>query len=223
MAMRYIDRTVQKGACSGPIAAPGGRTIWGIWGRERRQWWGFSLDTFHQPPGRRLQCFKNCVIWTVHIYGTYKSLWHGSRGENSQLEPGGEERIHQQKRRKTFPGAVCPARRSIEGLYWQTEVWPWESSPQWGLAALNPKLLLLPLFREGSFKGMLMIPTKSSVGTRERRIDLIRMASPFPVWISCNAGLENKIKEVPTLVPPPSKSLAVKWFYLRTGYTSKFL
>lgn len=96
-------------------------------------------------------------------------------------------------------------------------------SREWELAALNPELLLLPLFREGSFKGMLMIPTKSSVGTRERRIDLIRMASPFPVWISCNARLENKIKELLHSHSTPSKSLAVKWFYLRGGYSSKFL
>lgn len=65
---------------------------------------------------------------------------------------------------------------------------------EWPLGRLQHSLqpLLLPLFREGSFKGMLMIPTKSSVGTRERRIDLIRMASPFPAWMSCNAGVENK-------------------------------
>lgn len=41
------------------------------------------------------------------------------------------------------------------------------------LAGPSLQQLPLPLFREGSFKGMLMIPTKSSVGTRERRMDLI--------------------------------------------------
>lgn len=46
-------------------------------------------------------------------------------------------------------------------------------------------LIKLPLFPVGSFSGILIIPTKSSVGTRERRIDRILIASPFPVWISC--------------------------------------
>jgi hypothetical protein len=50
------------------------------------------------------------------------------------------------------------------------------------------KAASLPLFREGSLRGMLMIPTRSSVGTRERRMDRIRMASPFPVWMSCHTG-----------------------------------
>ena len=88
-------------------------------------------------------------------------------------------------------------------------------------AGLSLQQLPLPLFREGSFKGMLMIPTKSSVGTRERRMDLIRMASPFPVWISCKGDLESKINEVRTL--PLHKPGAVKWFSLSGawgGYTS---
>lgn len=91
------------------------------------------------------------------------------------------------------------------------------------LAGPSLQQLPLPLFREGSFKGMLMIPTKSSVGTRERRMDLIRMASPFPVWISCKVGLESKINEVPTLLL--QKPGAVKWFSLSGGwggYTSMF-
>lgn len=94
--------------------------------------------------------------------------------------------------------------------------WSWKkySTGARGLSLSNertPKGLLeflLPLFKEGSFRGMLIIPTKSSVGTRERRIDLIRMASPFPVWISYNAGLENEIEEWshPHSSPPQTSS-----------------
>lgn len=97
--------------------------------------------------------------------------------------------------------------RSLERqATYQYTVQPLSKWPPGRLAELSLQLLLLPLFSEGSFNGMLMIPTRSSVGTRERRIDLIRMASPFPVWISCNAGLENDIKEVPTplTTPPPN-------------------
>lgn len=43
------------------------------------------------------------------------------------------------------------------------------------------KVLKLPLLTVDSFSGILIIPTKSSVGTRDRRIDLIRIASPFPL------------------------------------------
>lgn len=39
----------------------------------------------------------------------------------------------------------------------------------------------LPLLTVDNFSGILIIPTKSSVGTRDRRIDLIRIASPFPL------------------------------------------
>lgn len=84
------------------------------------------------------------------------------------------------------------------------------------------QLLLLPLFREGSFNGMLIIPTKSSVGTRERRIDLIRMASPFPVWISCKAGSEEDQEGPLTPPPPASRALATKGFSARAGHASQF-
>lgn len=76
----------------------------------------------------------------------------------------------------------------------------------------GPLEFLLPLFKEGSFRGMLIIPTKSSVGTRERRIDLIRMASPFPVWISYNAGLEDEIEEwSPPIQPTPNLQSNGSW------------
>lgn len=41
-----------------------------------------------------------------------------------------------------------------------------------------------PLLRLGIENGMLMTPTKSSMGISERRIALIRMASPLPAWIN---------------------------------------
>lgn len=43
---------------------------------------------------------------------------------------------------------------------------------------------LVPLLMMGILRGMLMIPTRSSVGTRERRMARIRRASPFPLLMS---------------------------------------
>lgn len=45
-------------------------------------------------------------------------------------------------------------------------------------------MLVLPLAIVGIWNAMLMTPTKSPNGIRDRKIDLIRMASPFPAWIS---------------------------------------
>lgn len=42
----------------------------------------------------------------------------------------------------------------------------------------------VPLLTMGIFGGMLMIPTRSTVGTRERRMARIRSASPFPALMS---------------------------------------
>ena len=128
---------------------------------------------------------------------------------SSQLELGGENSSPPEKERDLVP--VKPALQEEAG---RTPALPTGSCHERvalgrlsGLSSAIP----LPLFREGSFKGMLMIPTKSSVGTRERRMDLIRMASPFPVWISCKVGLESKINEV-SIRPlhPTFKSWAVK-------------
>lgn len=43
---------------------------------------------------------------------------------------------------------------------------------------------ILPLAMVGMWKGILITPTKSSSGIKDRRIDLILMASPLPAWIS---------------------------------------
>lgn len=43
---------------------------------------------------------------------------------------------------------------------------------------------MLPFFRLGMKNGMLMTPTRSSTGTRDLKIALIRMASPLPAWIN---------------------------------------
>lgn len=163
-------------------------------------------------------------VWTSRTdrkWGTGVST-QGSRGDSSRLELGGEDPSTPEKEQDTSP--VQPALQQEAG---RSPALRMESCcEQVALGRLaGPSLqqLPLPLFREGSFKGMLMIPTKSSVGTRERRMDLIRMASPFPVWISCKVGLESKINEVPTLLL--QKPGAVKWFSLSGGwggYTSMF-
>lgn len=44
-----------------------------------------------------------------------------------------------------------------------------------------------PLWTTGIFRGMLMIPTRSTVGTRERKMARIRSASPLPALMSCKA------------------------------------
>ncbi len=41
-----------------------------------------------------------------------------------------------------------------------------------------------PLASVGIRNGMLITPTRSSMGMSERRMARIRMASPFPAWIS---------------------------------------
>jgi len=41
-----------------------------------------------------------------------------------------------------------------------------------------------PLVRLGMENGMLMTPTRSSIGIRDLKMALIRIASPLPAWIS---------------------------------------
>lgn len=43
---------------------------------------------------------------------------------------------------------------------------------------------ILPFAMVGMWKAILITPTKSSSGIKDRRIDLILMASPLPAWIS---------------------------------------
>lgn len=45
----------------------------------------------------------------------------------------------------------------------------------------------IPLLTTGILRGMLMMPTRSIVGTRERKMARIRSASPLPALISCKA------------------------------------
>lgn len=145
-----------------------------------------------------LDCSEDCEIWTVRIDGTWGTGVCDTGAEERVAGWSQEERTPHQKKDKTCP--LLPAcRTSLEGACAGGQS-PDPERVAPGKTQLSLQLLFLPLFREGSFKGMLMIPTKSSVGTRERRIDLIRMASPLPAWISCNAGVENKVKEAPT--PP---------------------
>lgn len=142
-------------------------------------------------------------------HGVRKSQPKRAEETISQLELGGENSSPPEKERDLVP--VKPALQEEAG---RTPTLPTGSCCERvapgrlaGLSSATP----LPLFREGSFKGMLMIPTKSSVGTRERRMDLMRMASPFPVWISCKVGLESKINEVPIRpLHPTFKPWAVK-------------
>ncbi|KAL0602946.1 hypothetical protein AAY473_029161 [Plecturocebus cupreus] len=105
-----------------------------------------------------------------------ESSWLELRGENSS----------QEKERDTFPVQPCPASLDLGVAVLEAESY----SIQWllGDCCFSLQSLSLPLLREGSFKGILMIPTRSSVGTRERRMDLMRMASPFPVWMSWKIG-----------------------------------
>lgn len=42
----------------------------------------------------------------------------------------------------------------------------------------------VPLLTTGILEGMLMMPTRSNVGTRERKMARIRSASPLPALIS---------------------------------------
>lgn len=117
--------------------------------------------------------------------------------ERSQLTSRGETPYHQKKARHV-PGAACTASWTWRTLYrgWRAledTVPGRESCPCWKTGRFSLPTSL-PLFREGSFRGMLMIPTRSSVGTRERRMDRIRMASPFPVWMSCNVRLKKEIR-----------------------------
>lgn len=44
---------------------------------------------------------------------------------------------------------------------------------------------LLPLLTTGILSEMLMMPTRSSVGTKERKMARILRASPLPLLISC--------------------------------------
>lgn len=48
----------------------------------------------------------------------------------------------------------------------------------------------IPLLTTGIFRGMLMMPTRSTVGTRERKMARIRSASPLPVLISCERNIQ---------------------------------
>lgn len=44
--------------------------------------------------------------------------------------------------------------------------------------------LFLPFAIVGMWKGILITPTKSSKGIKDRRMDRILIASPLPAWIS---------------------------------------
>lgn len=46
-------------------------------------------------------------------------------------------------------------------------------------------ITLLPLLTTGILSGMLIMPTRSSVGTKERKMARILRASPLPLFISC--------------------------------------
>lgn len=132
----------------------------------------------HQPLATGF-CLEACEVWTV--------LSVGRRVQES--DTGGQRGAAGWSQESSSPedGQDLPCRLALADSLTLR-------APR-GVGSTQP--LLLPLFRDGSFKGMLTMPTKSSVGTRERRIDLIRRASPFPVWISCRAGLESKTQAVP--------------------------
>lgn len=74
----------------------------------------------------------------------------------------------------------------------------------------------LPLLTVDNFSGILIIPTKSSVGTRDRRIDLIRIASPFPLWISCQKKLSIKKFNIEGHREIFLKIFLIIWFFFQT-------
>jgi len=51
----------------------------------------------------------------------------------------------------------------------------------------TPTLPHAPVFIIGKLKGMFMMPSRSSLGTRDLKIALNRMASPLPASMSCKA------------------------------------
>ena len=55
---------------------------------------------------------------------------------------------------------------------------------------------LVPLLVMGILSGILIIPTRSSVGTRERKMARIRRASPFPLLMSWRREKEMKIGKI---------------------------
>lgn len=139
----------------------------------------------------------------------WEFLTQGRRGESSWLEPGAENNSSQQD----VPLGCMPLSGSLGGALRPRALSRRTQQPSGGLVGLSLQLLLLPFFKDGSFRGMLMMPTRSSVGTRERRIDLIRRASPFPVWISCKARLKSQITETLTARLHPQISCSAMGFF----------
>ena len=215
---REAQSTVAKGAWVRPYPpiAPAGCTVWGNRGKgdgrfgESSRW---SQSTSLPPDD---WSSEDSEVWASHIYRTRSReiSTQRSRGEKQAAGAGRRELLTTRKRARSCPCEACPAVGGREDPCTAHRVLLRAGGP--GEAGRTQSSAIpLPLFREGSFKGMLMIPTKSSVGTRERRMDLIRMASPFPVWISCKVGLESKINEVPIRpLHPTFKPWAVKSFSL---------